>query len=195
MVIMEIMERNRMWLRCAIVPALMGAIVWGSVGSAVAVEDSGVRRITLRILNAECKAMSPQGDLNLNPNPSDLNDGNLDDAEIVALESGCKMRAYVTDKFGRRVKNAPVVLLRAPATGGAFVVFGRSRTTNARGLAVWGFDLGPDTNFVYRVGIPSREVLSNRVNIELCTGRDTANIFPSDPTELGEGCDVPGEGD
>lgn len=175
--------------------ALIGAGLPILPAHGAGVEDSGVRRITLRITNPECAAMSPQGDLSLNPNPSDLNDGNLDDAEIVALNEGCHLRAYATGKNRERVDGVLLYLYRAPATGGAFVRYGSPRETNRRGLASWGFRLSPDTNFIYRVEIKSGEVRSNGVNIQLCTGRDTSALFPPNPAELGEGCDVPGEGE
>ena len=186
---------RRLRATCAALLATIVGINLAPAAFAAPVEDSGVRRITLRITNTACAAMSPQGDLSANPNPSDLNDGNLDDAEIVALEEGCRLRAYAVGKDGKRVANVPLYLYRATADGGKFERFGRVRNTDNRGLASWGFDLGPDTNFLYQVRIKSAEVLSNKINIELCTGRDTANIFPSLPSELGKGCDVPGEGD
>ncbi|MFM1846935.1 MAG: hypothetical protein RL417_409 [Pseudomonadota bacterium] len=178
--------------RLALAP--LAALIIGIPAHGATVEDSGVRRITLRITNLECAAMSPQGNLSANPNPGDLNDGELDDAEIVALEEGCHLRAYAVGKTGKRVANVPLYLYRAPADGGRFRRFGAVRRTSKRGLASWGFPLGPDTNFVYEVQIKSGEVKSNEINIQLCTGRDTANIFPSEPEELGKGCDVPGEG-
>ena len=175
--------------------AVLSAAPPMSSAHAADVEDSGARRITLRITNPECAAMSPQGDLDLNPNPTDLNDGNLDDAEIVALNEGCHVRAYVTGKNRERIDGLPVYLYRAPATGGQFKRYGSPRETNRRGLATWGFPLSPDTNFIYRVQIKSGEVRSNGVNIQLCTGRDTSALFPPNPGDLGEGCDVPGEGE
>lgn len=175
--------------------AIIGAAAPITPAHGAPVEDSGVRRITLRITDPECAAMSPQGDLSLNPNPTDLNDGDLDDAEIIALNEGCHLRAYATGKNRQRVKGVALYLYRAAATGGQFERYGKLRKTNRRGLASWGFPLSPDTNFVYRVQIKSGEVKSNRVNIQLCTGRDTSALFPPNPNDLGKGCDVPGEGD
>ena len=170
---------------------LMAAAAVAALGAspvaAAPVEDSGVRRINLKATNDLCRAMTPDGASTTNPNPSDLNDGNLDDIEIEALNDGCDLRAIATGRDGRRVPGVILYLVRAAAGTSDYQSFGRPRTTNRRGVATWGFSLGAETDFIYRVRIQSREVQSNPINVQLCTGLDTVDLFPNQ-ADAGRGC-------
>jgi len=177
---------GRSILRILFTAAAAAALAAAPVAAAP-VEDSGVRRINLKVTNELCRALTPDGASAVNPNPSDLNDGNLDDIEIEALNDGCDLRAIATDRFGRRVPGVTLYLVRAAAGSSNYESFGRPRTTNRRGVATWGFSLGAETDFIYRVRIRSREVQSNPINVELCTGLDTVELFPNQ-ADAGRGC-------
>lgn len=143
--------------------------------------------IQLRIADAACAAVS-KGTTN-NPNPSDLNDGDLDDAESNAIEQGCSFRATVTDSSGMRVSGENLVLRRSEAPFGSFQTFGQPRTTDQRGDALWRFQPTPNTDFIYEVTSADGQLQSNTVEIQLCTGDDSVGAIEGAPVaDAGRGC-------
>jgi hypothetical protein len=150
-------------------------------------------QISLRIADASCGALAPNGANTSNQNPGDINDNDLDDAEVTAIQQGCTLRAIVTDRQGRRVSGQSLILTRSDATGiSSFFPFGRGRTTNAQGQAIWRFQPTPNTDFLYQAttspGSGGR-ARSNTVEIQLCTGEDSVGAIEGAPTvDAGKGC-------
>jgi hypothetical protein len=155
--------------------------------------SDGASRIQLRIADPICAALSPTTANQTNPNPSDINDNDLDDAEVAAIEEGCTLRAVVTDAQGRRLAGENLILTRAEAPAGSFLPFGRGRITNAQGQAVWRFQPTPNTDFIYQVTTgptsTSGGSRSNTVEIQLCTGEGSVGFIENAPTiDAGLGC-------
>jgi hypothetical protein len=172
--------------------ALVAGALIPSINEAHAQNNGRVGRINLRIANVACSAVSPQTATGLNPNPSDINDGDLDDAEILALQEGCTLRAIATDRAGNRIAGEELTLLRAEAPAGTRFPFGYARTTDAQGVATWRFRPTPNTDFIYEAvsaGRSQPRVASKNVEIQLCTGQDSVDVVESAPTnDAGMGC-------
>jgi hypothetical protein len=155
--------------------------------------------IRLEIANRACGAVSPESAESLNPNPSDLNDGDLDDAEAAAIQEGCTLRVSVRNDAGTPLANTQLILVRAAAPDGEFRQFGDPRITDARGNATWRFQPSPDTDYIYEAVSSSRGqqgTRSNSVEIQLCTGGDSVGSIEGAPTtDSGQGCDQVEDGD
>lgn len=155
--------------------------------------------IRLEITNRACGAVSPGSADNLNPNPSDLNDGDLDNAETTAIQEGCTLRATARNGAGTPLSNTQLILVRAAAPSGEFRQFGDPRITDARGNATWRFQPSPDTDFIYEVvsSSPGQQgARSNSVEIQLCTGGDSVGAIEGSPTtDSGQGCERVDDGD
>lgn len=149
--------------------------------------------IELTILNSACAAVSPQ----FSPDPSNLNDGTLDERELAAIYEGCTIQAIAIAPNGMRLTDIPLLLMRSEAgsdqiertEGGPFQGI---RSTDDYGAATWNFRLSPHTDFFYAVVSPSptqRTVWSNTVEIQLCTGLESLNAFRRDSLiDAGRGC-------
>lgn len=155
--------------------------------------------IRLEIANQACGAVSPDGANTLNPNPKDLNDGDLDDAETAAIQEGCTLRASARNAAGTPLANTQLILVRAAAPSGEFRQFGDPRVTDARGNATWRFQPSPDTDYMYEVvsSSPGQQgARSNSVEIQLCTGGDSVGAIEGAPTtDSGQGCEQVDGGD
>lgn len=155
--------------------------------------------IRLEIANRACGAVSPDSADNLNPNPGDLNDGDLDDAEVAAIQEGCTLQASARNAAGTPLANTQLILVRAAAPSGEFRQFGDPRITDARGNATWRFQPSPDTDYIYEVvsSSPGQQgARSNAVEIQLCTGEDSVGAIEGAPTtDSGQGCDQVDDGD
>jgi hypothetical protein len=160
---------------------------WGD-----AQNQTPARGLRLQIANRECAAVSPESAGYLNPNPSDLNDGDLDDAEATAIQQGCTLRAIARDPGGTPQSDLQLTLVRAAAPSGEFLPFGNPRTTDAQGNATWRFQPSPNTDYIYEVvsSTPGQpRARSNTVEIQLCTGEDSVGSIEGAPTtDDGEGC-------
>lgn len=164
--------------------ALSALAVLPTISMAQTGQGTSVR---LRIADAACAAVS-KGTTN-NPNPSDLNDGDLDDAETNAIEQGCAFRATVTDSSGMRVSGENLILRRSEAPYGSFESFGQPRTTDQRGDALWRFQPTPNTDFIYEVTSADGQLRSNTIEIQLCTGDDSVGAIEGAPdADAGRGC-------
>lgn len=169
-----------------------GVVAGLSLIDIAAAQDGNVGRLQLRIANEACAAVSKEWSNSLNPNPSDINDGDLDNAETMAIEEGCVFRVIATDASGMRVPGVSVELRRSEAPVGTFFRFGNPRTTDAQGVATWRFQPTPNTDFIYDIrdiagGQP--QVTSNSVEIQLCTGNDSVGAIPGAPVnDAGMGC-------
>jgi hypothetical protein len=172
--------------------ALVAVALVPTINESQAQNGSRASRIDLQIANSSCAAVSPQTSTALNPNPSDLNDGDLDDAETLAIQDGCTLRAIVTDRAGNRVAGEPLTLLRGEAPVGTEFPFGYPRETDAQGVATWRFHPTPNTDFIYQVitgGRNQSRIISNSVEIQLCTGDDSVGAIAGAPTnDAGMGC-------
>jgi len=171
--------------------AVGGAAIALSQSSAQPQQTSG--GIQLQIANRECGAVSPESAAFLNPNPSDLNDGDLDDAETAAIEQGCTLRAVARNTGGTPLSDLQLILVRAAAPNGEFLPFGNPRTTDAQGNATWRFQPSPNTDYIYEVvstNAGQQGARSNAVEIQLCTGDDSVGAIEGAPTtDSGQGCE------
>jgi hypothetical protein len=149
-------------------------------------------RIRLEIANLTCAAVSPESASYDNPNPSDLNDGDLDRAETTAIQQGCTLRASAVDGAGTPQSNLQLTLVQAAAPNGEFRPFGNPRLTDAQGNATWRFQPSPNTDFIYEAvsSTPGQSgVRSNSVEIQLCTGESSVGAIEGAPTtDSGQGC-------
>jgi hypothetical protein len=175
-----------------------------SVGaSALAIHNSEAQNqpqqggIRLEIANVACAAVSPDSPYD-NPNPSDLNDGDLDDTETKAIQQGCTLRAIVRNVAGTPQSDLQLSLVRAAAPDGTFMPFGLPRTTDAQGNATWRFQPSPNTDYIYEAvsATPGQSgTRSNSVEIQLCTGEDSVGAIEGAPTsDSGQGCDQVNDG-
>lgn len=175
----------------------LSILVLGGVAIATSQSDAQNQPTTggirLQIANRECAEVSPESADNLNPNPSDLNDGDLDDAETTAIQQGCTLRAIARDPGGTPLSDLQLTLVRAAAPSGEFMPFGNPRTTDAQGNATWRFQPSPNTDYIYEVvsSASSRQgARSNSVEIQLCTGDDSVGAIEGAPTtDSGQGCE------
>jgi hypothetical protein len=128
-----------------------------------------------------------------NPNPSDLNDGDLDDPESAAIEEGCTFRATVSSPNGMRTPGVNLVLRRSVSPHGSFETFGYPRTTDDQGNAVWRFQPTANTDYIYEVASSASSgtsATSNQIEIQLCTGADGVGAVSGAPTaDAGQGCE------
>ena len=177
--------------------SVLSILVLGGVAIATSQSDAQNQPTTggirLQIANRECAAVSPESAGTLNPNPSDLNDGDLDDAETTAIQQGCTLRAIARDPGGTPLSDLQLTLVRASAPSGEFMPFGNPRSTDAQGDATWRFQPSPNTDYIYEVvsSDPSRPgARSNSVEIQLCTGDDSVGAIEGAPTtDSGQGCE------
>ncbi len=172
--------------------ALVAAVLAPGINESRAQDGGQIGRISLQIANSSCAAVSPQTSAGLNPNPSDMNDNDLDDSEILAIQEGCTLRAIATDNAGNRVSGEQLTLLRGEAPAGTAIPFGYARTTDARGVAIWRFQPTANTDFIYQAisaGRNQSRVTSNPVEIQLCTGEGSVGFVEGAPTnDAGMGC-------
>lgn len=170
--------------------AALGTII-GIPLIGVAQNDGNASTIQLRIANRACGEVA--AGTTSNPNPSDLNDGDLDDAETAAITEGCMFRATVASPDGSRQSGVDLILRRSVAPHGSFETFGYPRTTDERGDAVWRFQPTPNTDYIYEVVSPNpsgNSATSNTIEIQLCTGSDSVGAIAGTPTEdAGQGCE------
>ena len=154
-------------------------------------------RIELSILNQACAAVSPQFSTSRNPEQNTLNDGNLDEAELAAIEEGCMFQAVAIAPNGMRLTDIPLVLVRSEAGRDQQEVvegdpFQGARSTDDYGAATWQFRLTPHTDFLYTVLSPNptgQTVGSNTIEIQLCTGPESLNAVSADSlNDAGRGC-------
>jgi hypothetical protein len=152
--------------------------------------SSGLR---LNTANRACGAVTAESADSFNPNPSDLNDGDLDDAETAAIQEGCTLRATARDAGGTPQTDIQLRLVRAAAPSGEFEPFGYPRTTDAQGNATWRFQPSPNTDYIYEVvsAAPGQQgARSNSIEIQLCTGEDSVGAIEGAPTtDSGRGCE------
>jgi hypothetical protein len=143
--------------------------------------------IRLVTANEACGAITPEGTA-LNPNPTDLNDGDLDDAEVRAIQEGCTFRARITSSNGTPISGVQLRLERQAAPVGSTSQFGYPRTTDSNGEATWRFQPSPNTDFIYEA--VGNNIRSNRVELQLCTGSGSVGAIEGAPeTDSGQGCE------
>lgn len=149
--------------------------------------------IELTILNPACAAVSPQ----FSTDPENLNDGELDESELAAINEGCTIQAIAIAPNGMRLTDIPLLLVRSEAGSNQVErtegrPFQGVRSTDDYGAATWNFRLSPHTDFFYAVVSPSptrQTVWSNTVEIQLCTGLESLNAFrPDSLIDAGRGC-------
>lgn len=179
--------------------ALVAALFVPGIDESRAQDGGQIGRISLQIANSSCAAVSPQTSAGINPNPSDINDNDLDDSELIAIQEGCTLRAIATDNTGNRVSGEQLTLLRGEAPAGTTLPFGYARTTDARGVAIWRFQPTANTDFIYQAvsaGRNQSRVTSNPVEIQLCTGEGSVGSVEGAPTnDAGMGCQFLFDGD
>lgn len=148
--------------------------------------------IQAELANEACAALSPAGSERLHLNPADLNDGKLDPVELAALQDGCVLTATARAPNGMPLTDVFLVLLRAEAPDGPFKPFIAASRSDATGIATWRFLPSPNTHFIYEVMSPNpvgATVISNRVEVQLCTGEDSANrVAGGTGEDVGKGC-------
>lgn len=140
--------------------------------------------LILEITNPPCRDVSP----NVSAQRNVLNDEKLDSIEIRALSSGCTLQATAISPNGTRLTDIPLLLLRTDPGGSSFDSFGGPRRTDAYGQARWTFPLIPHTDLIYFAITPNplkSSPVSNRVEIQLCTGKQSAQAASSPETGLG----------
>jgi hypothetical protein len=171
--------------------AALGTII-GIPAIGIAQTDGSNSTIQLRIANRACGEVA--AGTTSNPNPSDLNDGDLDDAETAAITEGCMFRATVSSPNGMRQSGVDLILRRSAAPHGSFETFGFPRTTDERGDSVWRFQPTPNTDYIYEVVSPNpsgNSATSNTIEIQLCTGSDSVGAITGAPTaDAGQGCET-----
>lgn len=166
------------------VSAVVGLPAIGSAQDFGATANQG--SIRLVTANAACGAITPEGTA-LNPNPTDLNDGDLDDAEVQAIQEGCTFRARITSSNGTPISGVQLRLERQAAPVGSTSQFGYPRTTDSNGEATWRFQPSPDTDFIYEAA--GDNMRSNHVELQLCTGSSSVGSIEGAPqTDSGQGC-------
>jgi hypothetical protein len=145
--------------------------------------------LILEITNPECRGVSANESAPPNAPQTVLNDGRLDPIEIRAIASGCTIQATAISPNGTRLTDIPLLLLRTDAGGSSLDTFGGPRRTDAYGQARWAFPLTPNTDLIYFAITPNplkSSAVSNQVEIQLCTGRQGAQVASS--PEIGLGC-------
>jgi hypothetical protein len=168
--------------------AILGTIAGLPAIGLTQTNDNANESIQLRIANRACGDVA--ANTTSNPNPTDLNDGDLDDAESAAIEEGCTFRATVSSPNGMRTPGVNLILRRSSAPHGSFETFGYPRTTDDQGNAVWRFQPTPNTDFIYEVVASGTSATSNQIEIQLCTGDDSVDAISGAPTaDAGRGCE------